>query len=541
MMHDDDELSNVVDEQSFMGLDTPMDSTVDGTFTYNYDDASYAYSDALIGDNSVTPRIPILPSSGNSITNLSSVGSSFLRYYDESNDADDENTVKYSHAGRLSNSVVSPVEETNDSGKEDDDKTRSCIPSWITNASTSIKFVILLSTALLVGCLALISIASTVPASDIPNTSQSNAETLDYKTFWPTPSPRLGEIPTTVTIPSPTPRETEKPTREETSILTNEPTKNPSLAPVVVTKQPSKSPTLAPVVVTKQPSKSPTLAPVVVTKTPSKSPTLAPIVVTNEPTDVTVSSIPTISPNIVSFYVMSRYRSGNLGEQVGSLPSSNVDFLIHLGNWNAANPEICRPRAYRRTAAHFENSTVPVLFVPGRNEWNFCPDPDASQTLWRTSFVGSEHNYEHEFEVKRQSIREENFSFVHKNALIIGLNMVGGKDNDRAERLQDNIQWVTESLSEHWETIDSVIFFGNTGFWIINTPFFDGIKVLMEEYSSLRPDLTFLYIKEANDEVSLDENSLEFDNFKILNIEADQWPPLRVSVDTNHQTVVWEP
>jgi hypothetical protein len=522
MMHNDEELSNlensnVVDDSSFMGLDTPMDSTVDGALTYNYDDASYAYSDALIGDNSVTPRIPILPNCENSITNVSSVGSSFLRhYYDESHFADDEHTVKYSHAGRLSNSVVSPIDDTQDSREEEDTTGRSCVPSWITNASTTIKFVILLSTALLVGCLALISIASTVPVSDSPKAAQSNTESIEYKTFWPTASPMLGEVPTKVTIPVPTPN----------------------------TKEPTKSPTLAPVVITKEPTNDPTLSPIVATNNPTESPTVSPIVITNDPTNMPTSALPTSTPtlptNIISFYVMSRYRSPDLGVKVGSLPSSDVDFLIHLGNWNNANPEKCRPKAYRRTATQFENSTVPVLFVPGRDEWNFCPDPIKSQNVWRTSFVDSEDKYVHEFDVTRQRTREENFAFVHKNALIIGLNMVGGDDAERAERLNDNVKWVKDTLNDYWKTIDTVIFFGNTGLWGINSQFFDEIKVLIESYNDIRPDVTFFYIKESKNDISLDDNVMEVENFSILNIEANQWPPLKVSVDTNNRhTLLW--
>jgi hypothetical protein len=237
---------------------------------------------------------------------------------------------------------------------------------------------------------------------------------------------------------------------------------------------------------------------------------------------------------------MSRHRSPILGEEVGSLPSSNIDFLIHLGNWNNANPEICRAIAYRRTASQFENTTVPVLFVPGRDEWNFCPDPDKSQSVWRTSFVDSEDKYDHEFEVSRQNIREENFAFVHKNALMIGLNMVGGDDAERATRLQDNVKWVKDTLNEHWNTIDTVIFFGNTGLWVINFPFFDEIKLLIQSYNDIRPDLTFYYIKEAKAEVYLDENVMDLENFKMLSIEGDKWPPLQVSVDTARHTVVWE-
>lgn len=535
MMHNDDELSNldyensnVVDDPSFMGLDIPMDSTVDGAFTYNYDDASYAYSDSLIGDNTVTPRIPIPPNCENSITNISSAGSSFASYYDESHFADDENTVKYSHAGRFSNSIVSPLGDTQDSSGEDNDdaKGSSCIPSWISNASTTIKFVILISTALLVGCLALISIASTVPASDSPQSAQSNRESIDYKTFWPTASPKVGEVPTKVTIPMPTP------------------TKSPTSPPVIVTKEPTKSPTLSPIVVTKKPTKIPTLAPVIVTNAPTKSPTLSPIVVTNVPTNNPTSAFPTLAPsvqsNIFSFYVMSRHRSPKLGEQVGSLPSSNIDFFIHLGNWNTANPEICRPKAYRRTASQLENATVPVLFVPGRDEWNFCPDTDQSQSVWRKSFVDSEDKYDHEFEVSRQNIREENFAFVHKNALMIGLNMVGGDDAERAKRLRDNVKWVKDTLNEHWNTIDTVIFYGNTGFWVINFPFFDEIKLLIQSYNDIRPDLTFFYIKEAKAEVHLDENVMDLENFKMLSIEANKWPPLKVSVDTARHTLAWE-
>jgi len=47
--------------------------------------------------------------------------------------------------------------------------------------------------------------------------------------------------------------------------------------------------------------------------------------------------------------------------------------------------------------------------------------------MWKTEFLNFETRYwDHSFTIKHQYGHKENFSFIHKETLFIGLNMVGG-------------------------------------------------------------------------------------------------------------------
>lgn len=554
MMHDDEELCNlrainVPSSTSFVS-DTRMDSTIDGTYTYNYDDASYAYSDGLIGDNSITQQIPVFNNYDQSIMNESSVGSSFLRFYEESNftyDDLDINTLKGSHAGVPSVSFNTPTRESNDVKHEDkEDDAKSCVPAWMTNASTSLKIVILFSTALLVGCLALISIASTVPVSDSVTEVQGSTGGAIYITFAPTISPRIVDVPIGVT---PTVALPVVPTKEPTymliitlaptdqTIMQDEPEEisiRPTEIPTVVTSAPTKAPSIPLVAATAQPTLSPTVGsnnPSMVTAVvPTKYPSSNPSIITVSPSSL---------PKIVSFYATSRYRSPQLAAQLGMLPSQKSHFLIHLGNWNTATPGICKEFAYSKTAQTYQNSTVPVLFVPGYNEWNRCTDTDVSQELWRTYLIGTENHHEHNFDVIRQKHREENFAFVHQDVLFLGLNMVAGPDDSLTIRLDDNTKWMQESMAKYSKDVQVVVIFGSSGIWNVNAPFSTTLSSVIQKYTEIHPHLTFVYVKESLDEVSSLRNVLGFHNLLFLNVKAKEWPPLRISIDVNHHTVSW--
>lgn len=59
---------------------------------------------------------------------------------------------------------------------------------------------------------------------------------------------------------------------------------------------------------------------------------------------------------------------------------------------------------------------------------------------------------QHSFIIERQPNRPENFSFVHKGSLFIGLNLVGGLVHDANEwksRLTEQAQWTMQLMRQH--------------------------------------------------------------------------------------------
>jgi hypothetical protein len=107
-------------------------------------------------------------------------------------------------------------------------------------------------------------------------------------------------------------------------------------------------------------------------------------------------------------------------------------------------------------------SPVVALAVLGDNEWNDCPDDqiDFGWFQWNNQFLGMEGNWTHNFTVFRKDNRPENFYFLHKGTLFIGLNIVGGQVHDRDEwsaRLSDLFSWTEQLILEHVVTNRSAL------------------------------------------------------------------------------------
>lgn len=258
---------------------------------------------------------------------------------------------------------------------------------------------------------------------------------------------------------------------------------------------------------------------------------------------------PTVSALSASFFTLSNNRrTENLASKLSSLPLEHGEWLIHLGNWNNRNPERCTRRSYNNTANIYSNSAVPVFFVPGRLEWNHCPDYEVSTSMWREHFVGYEEKHwdmswsKRGYKVTRQPGREENFAFDYKNAVYIGLNMVSGTvwdENDWNDRLNENLEWVKENVEKNLSA-DLIVMFGNTGPVPNNRPFFDSLKESIQGWTVDHRNLHFLYIKQNSSPLSLQQNAQGLDNFFILNVESNQWPPTKSSLDTNRYTMIFD-
>jgi len=638
----------------------------DGTFAYD-DDYSEMYIPA-------TPSVLVRTAYGNdddSAQDKISVNSSFMDY-SYSNNFEEESTIatggaaggaaSHTKYGRIAdaasyagfNSTTADIDIDLESSSElrppplnvadimlsgDDEledsrrERRTFIPAWVANASNSIKFVIVLATAMLLASLVLVSITASVSGAarnnDVSgNNSQSNSAglvtnaptpALAVVTITNNPTPRypfdspLGvgvtNEPTSVPITAPpvTNEPTGKPvtTKPTTSPVTNEPTEAPTtLAPVTneptgkpVTNEPTASPvtnepteaptTLAPV--TNDPTTEPTASPVTneptaspVTNEPTAAPaTLAPV--TNEPTvlassyptstvvptlvptstaslspSIAASFLPSSSPSVTpsataneaSFYAISdNSHNPELLLELGELPEEHGEWLIHLGNWGKKNSTKCFEDNYEKVAEMYVSSSVPVFFVPGMNEWNNCPDYDASQAMWRKLFADYEKNWDMSwksrgYEVKRQRNREENFAFAFKDAVYIGLNMVAGQIHDQSEwdlRLDDNFKWVNDNVEENWDS-KLIVMFGSSGVIPKNDRFFDSLAERAEEWAADGRELQFLYVKENSNKLRLSQGAKNgrMSNLSVLNIESNTWPPTKISLDTNRYTMKFD-
>jgi hypothetical protein len=294
-----------------------------------------------------------------------------------------------------------------------------------------------------------------------------------------------------------------------------------------------------------------------VTDVPSHVPTLSKTLVPSSYPSIVQSDYPTLTPTEVpsvsalsaSFFTLSNNRrTEDMVSKLSSLPLEHGEWLIHLGNWNNQNPERCTRRAYNNTANLYTNSPVPVFFVPGKLEWNHCPDYELSTAMWKEHFVGYEEKHwdmswsKRGYTVTRQPRREENFAFDYKNSVYIGLNMVSGKvwdEKDWGDRLRANLEWVTQNVEKNLSA-DLIVMFGNTGPIKNNLPFFDELKKRIQDWTVDHRNLHFLYVKQNSSPLDLIQNVQGLDNFFMLNVESDHWPPTKISLDTNRYTMIFD-
>jgi len=235
--------------------------------------------------------------------------------------------------------------------------------------------------------------------------------------------------------------------------------------------------------------------------------------------------------------------------KVRDIPEEQGDFIIHLGDWGNSSSDRCSHNSYERIAQVYSNSIVPVFFVPGKREWNNCPDYEASQNMWKNAFVGFERKHwdmqleTRGYKVKRQETRTENFAFAFKDAVYIGLNLVAGNIWDHDEwdlRLDANIEWVEENVEENQDA-NLIVIFGSAGLIHKNDRFFIGLKEKSQIWADNgRESLQFLYVKQSATKMLYHNDANNMTNFSILNIESDRWPPTKLSLDTSRYKMTFD-
>jgi hypothetical protein len=143
------------------------------------------------------------------------------------------------------------------------------------------------------------------------------------------------------------------------------------------------------------------------------------------------------------------------------------EFLVHLGDVFHTSPKKLPPGApkpaaplpdelpseaeYRKTADLLKaGNTIPTWVVPGDNEWNDLSDPRKAWEWWMKHYFKLEERFKPPWPTVRQPERPENFAFVRKGVVFIGINLVGGRVHDAGEwaaRLPQNAAWVDHVLT----------------------------------------------------------------------------------------------
>mmetsp|Transcript_12947 Transcript_12947/g.31498 ORF Transcript_12947/g.31498 Transcript_12947/m.31498 type:complete len:516 (+) Transcript_12947:671-2218(+) len=221
----------------------------------------------------------------------------------------------------------------------------------------------------------------------------------------------------------------------------------PALSPTTASPIPTISPTTAsPTVIPSDiPSSAPTVA-ITSSPTSSNAPSSMPSTV---PTSSPTAPIPRVAPppilplvntsdTLLTFCVIADvpYDKDELKALPGQIETQmeGCEFLVHLGDLFIGDTD-CEEQSYYEIRDVMLASNVPTFVVVGDNEWNDCVKNriDAGWELWNQEFLRFENKWNHTMTVVRQPGFEENFYFVEKRTLIIGLNLVGGRVHNSSE------------------------------------------------------------------------------------------------------------
>ena len=140
------------------------------------------------------------------------------------------------------------------------------------------------------------------------------------------------------------------------------------------------------------------------------------------------------------------------------------EFMVHLGDVfkkplvrKAAPGEPLPPdqmpteAEYRWTADVLTTSNaIPTWIIPGDNEWNDLEDPAQGWQWWQKYYAKFEEHFQPSWKTERQPERPENFAFVRKGVVFIGINLIGGRVHDASEwalRLPQDAAWIKQVLT----------------------------------------------------------------------------------------------
>ncbi len=139
---------------------------------------------------------------------------------------------------------------------------------------------------------------------------------------------------------------------------------------------------------------------------------------------------------------------------------SPSELLFHVGDIKSGS-ESCSESRYRTVADILKSSDVPAYIVPGDNETTDCSSPSTGMTYWNRYFLDLELNWPCSPSTSRQSGRRENFAFVKKGILFVGINLVGGSNSSTI--MQNDASWVSQQLQQQVANVRGAVIVAQAG------------------------------------------------------------------------------
>ena len=208
-------------------------------------------------------------------------------------------------------------------GTRNNGKQSGCLPTWVLAAPKWLKCVIVVSIAMLVGAMVLVAVALS-SALMAENEKSNNSATSEQV---PTDMVVVGTPP--VPSPAPTRRNTDEPSAA--SVIEEDWTGKPAEEVTQVEE-------------------------------------------TKAPVEEETDTVP-YDEFVTTFFVTGgRFTNDALVQLPGQLKTLPVrggtSFMVHLGDWNSPYATQCDKQSYQDVDDLFSNSSIPVYFVPGDNDFN---------------------------------------------------------------------------------------------------------------------------------------------------------------------------
>ena len=266
------------------------------------------------------------------------------------------------------------------------------------------------------------------------------------------------------------------------------------------------------------------------------------------PSQVPVHRYPELTFFVLGDIPYNRFQRTLLQQQIQNIKTLQLtgkdssQFIVHVGDLMSSNNG-CSENDYKAINKMFtENSPIPVLTVPGDNEWNDCPNPTEAWERFDKNLIGLEKQWKnntfHSI-VERSTKRSENFAFFQSGILFLGINMVAGKlsQSDSRQRLIDNEQWLNSSIKKYSSESRAIIIFGHS---TVGSKIFSTIKDIVEPLQ-----IPMVYI---NGNIHFYKLSRQFDHpnapvmsdkFWRVQLDAGAFaPPMRISIKGTDATAL---
>jgi hypothetical protein len=154
------------------------------------------------------------------------------------------------------------------------------------------------------------------------------------------------------------------------------------------------------------------------------------------------------------------FEEAQVAATLEALGRERVAFVIHVGDIKGGGTP-CSDETFAARLALLDGSPVPLVLVPGDNEWTDCHrtaagayDPlERLSRLREVFFAGEESLGRRRIPLERQPGRPENARWRHEGVLFVTFNVPGSENNarmpdERDARMADNFRWLDAAAGQ---------------------------------------------------------------------------------------------